>query len=97
MQGQGDVVAHLVSFQSVLSRKGLPAATIADIGLLTGVCVSMPLEIVLAVEREGTHVAGEGPLGGGGVLGCSVHWVGVWELWRGVVRLLVVVGLGGMC
>jgi len=47
----------LMSFQRILSGEGLAASPIAQERLLPCVRVAMAFQIVLAIERQGAHVA----------------------------------------
>ena len=67
----------LMSFQRVLSCKRFTTTTIAEERFLAGVRVSVPLQVVLAVEGERTHVAGKRPLRGCGVLRCPIRVIRV--------------------
>ncbi len=55
--------------QSVLPRERLPAPAVAEEWLLTRVRVAVPLEVVLAIERQRAQVAGERARGRSGILG----------------------------
>lgn len=39
-----------MALQSIFSREGLSATSITEIRLFTGVCLPVPLEIVLTIE-----------------------------------------------
>lgn len=56
------LLAYLVTLQRVLAREGLPATPVAYEWLLASVRVPVPLQVVLPIERQRTHVAGEWPL-----------------------------------
>ena len=60
--------AYLVTLQRVLAREGLPTTPVAHERLLAGVRIPVPLQVVLPIERQRAHVAGERPLRRRGVL-----------------------------
>jgi len=54
---------ELVSLQCILPREGLAATPIAKERLFAGMCLPMPFEVMLTIERECAHITGKWALG----------------------------------
>jgi hypothetical protein len=60
---------HLMAFQCVFPREGLPTTPITNIWLLARVSLAMSLQVVMSTERKRAEVALKGSLPGCSILG----------------------------
>jgi hypothetical protein len=71
---------YLVTFQGVFSSERLPTSAITKKGLVSGMRVSVPFQVVLSVEGQGALVTREWPRRGCGVLRRGIDGVLIWHL-----------------
>lgn len=64
----GGCGAYLMALQGIFSCEGFPATSIAEIRLFASMRLPVPLEIVLAIKRQGAQIACKGTRRRGRVL-----------------------------